>query len=69
MNIFEKFKKEGLGAPHELLNPKKLKIWTKVGPGQFLNTFLKAVQFIFGWSKSLAFLDSEAHGVPLAPPF
>ncbi len=28
MNIFEKLKKEGLGAPHELLNPKKLRIWT-----------------------------------------
>jgi len=70
MNIFEKFQKVGLGAPHELLNPKKLKISTKFDPpGHFLNTFLKPAPFIFGLSKSLAFLDLEAHGMPLAPPF
>ena len=42
-------------------------------PGQFLTffwpTFLKAVPFFFGWSKSLAFLDSEPHGRSLGPPF
>ena len=35
----------------------------------FWPTFLKAVPFFFGWSKSLAFLDLEAHGVPLGSPF
>ena len=35
----------------------------------FWPTFLKAVPFFFGWSKSLAFLDLEAHGGPLGPPF
>ena len=35
----------------------------------FLPTFLKTVPFIFGWSKSLTFLDLEAHGVPLGTPF
>ena len=42
-------------------------------PGQFLTffwpTFLKAVAFFFGWSKSLALLDSEPHGGSLEPPF
>ncbi len=42
-------------------------------PGQFLTffwpTFLKAVPFFFGWSKSLALLDSEPHGGSLGPSF
>ena len=28
MHIFEKFKKGALATPHELPNPKKLRIWT-----------------------------------------
>jgi len=35
----------------------------------FLPTFLKAVAFFFGWSKSLSFLNLEARGVPLGSPF
>ena len=50
-----------------------LKISNLTPPGQFLTffwpTFLKAVAFFFGWSKSLAFLDLEAHGRSLGLPF
>jgi hypothetical protein len=28
MHIFEKFKKEALTTPHEVQNPKGLRIWT-----------------------------------------
>ena len=49
------------------------KISNLTPPGQFLTffwpTFLKAVAFFFGWSKSLALLDSEPHGGSLEPPF
>ncbi len=49
------------------------KISNLTPPGQFLTflwpTLLKTAPFIFGRSKSLAFLDLEAHGVPLGPPF
>jgi len=36
---------------------------------KILLPFLKAVPFIFGLSKSLAFGDLEAHGVPLGHAF
>ena len=37
--------------------------------GLFWPWFLKAVPFLFGLSKSLAFLHEQAHGVPLGAPF
>jgi len=49
------------------------KISNLTPPGQFLTffwpTFLKAVAFFFGWSKSLVLLDSEPHGGSLGTPF
>jgi hypothetical protein len=33
----------------------------------FWPTFLKTMSFIFGWFKSLAFLELEAHGWSLGP--
>ena len=49
MNIFEKFKKEGLGAHHELLNPKKLRIWTKFDPSRSIFEYFLKSGAIYSW--------------------
>ena len=45
------------------------KLTPQVNFWPFLTYFFKSSAVFFGWSKSLAFLDLEAHGVPLGPPF